>query len=783
MRKTQDTLNNEMRNRYQRAQALEQGWMTKKVAFNTTLYPNWIGETDCFWYKRDHKTRYEYRLVNARQGSNQSAFDHQDLAAVLSEKTGNEVDAGNLPLNNLELTLSPLTLNFEACNKHWRYSATDGLCQVNDDVLSDEKISPDGTKVMFTRDYNLWLRDLGSGEEKPLTQDGEKFNFYAATTTVYGYPMPPLTLEAIWSADSRRILTHVIDTRQVRIATPLVEHVPDDGSLRPNIIQADRRVGFADDEHIECWELLSIEVETGHIQRADYQPLPVYYPHYAGYFTGGRGWWCKDNRRAYFTELERGGKTARLLEFDTDTGQTKTLIEETSDWLVVLMPAVTHEHVLMTPLPETNELIWYSARSGWAHFYLYDLETGKLKHAITQGEWVVRNGLHFDAEKRELLIQTAGRKQGRNPYYRDICRVNIDTGEFTELLSTDHEYLVCDGRGKGVTTNLGVSPTSNFIVTTRSRADQVPVSLLLDRSGQEVMLLETADVSGLPENWQWPEPVMLKAADGETDIYSVVFRPSDFSPDKSYPVIDCSFYFASAVGSFTNDPAFGWAYMSAAAYAELGFVAVMIFGRGNDYLRGAAFNSYKDLGFPMNPMFLNNYNQVDCVAGIKQLAERYPYIDIERVGVTELNSLASAMSGLLLYPDFYKVGVTRNSNANWRMTGAMAMEGSDEYPVLEEFAEKLQGKLLLVAGMLDSMIPVTETFRMVAALQKANKTFDMLMLPQDGHIVSPYAVRRTWDYLVTHLLGEDPPADFELSLDTLEHIATIEKTTCPIRDN
>ena len=781
MTQNEDTNGIDMLARYQRAQSLEQGFMTKKVAFNTTLYPNWIGDTDCFWYQRDDRASYEYCLVDAQQQTNQIAFDHQALASALSKATGKEVDAGNLPLGNFEISLSPFMLTFEAYDRHWVYDER-GVCKAIDGFSRDEKVSPDGTKVMFTRDYNLWVRDVLSGEEKPLTQDGEKFNFYAATTTVYGYQTQEVTLEAIWSADSKRIFTQVIDTRQVNIATPLVEHVPDSGSLHPRIIQADRRVGFADDEHIECWEFLSIDVETGHIQKADYQPCPVYYPHYAGYFTGGRGWWGKDNRRAYFTELERGGKIARLVEFDTHTGQTKILIEETSDWFVVLMPAVSHDHMLMMPLLETNELIWYSARSGSAHFYLYDLDSGELKHPITQGDWVIRNGVHFDPEKRELIIQTAGRIEGRNPYYRDICRVNIDTGELSELLSTDHEYVVCDGRGKGITANFGVSPTANYMVTTRSRADEVPVSYLLDRDGKKVMTLETADVSGLPDGWQWPEPVMLKAADGETDIYGVVFRPSDFSPDKSYPIVNCTYYFAPAIGSFTNDPAFGWTYMSAAAIAELGFVTVVICGRGNDYLRDKDFNSYQDSRLPLNPMFLNNFNQEDCVAGIKQLSERYPYMDIQRVGVTELNSLASALTGLLLYPEFYKVGVTRNPNANWRMTGALGMDGTGHYPALEEFAENLQGKLLLVAGMLDSMIPVSETFRIIAALQAANKTFDMLVLPKDGHVMSSYAVRRSWDYLVKHLLEKEPPVDFKLSLDTLERIADWEKRLMPCRD-
>ena len=151
-------------------------------------------------------------------------------------------------------------------------------------------------------------------------------------------------------------------------------------------------------------------------------------------------------------------------------------------------------------------------------------------------------------------------------------------------------------------------------------------------------------------------------------------------------------------------------------------------------------------------------------------------MDINRVGVTEMNTLATALCGMLVHPDFYKVGVTRNSNANWRMMGALGMKGSDDWPQLEEFAENLNGKLLLVAGMLDGMIPVSMTFRMIAALQKANKNFDMLVLPNDSHMISHYAVRRTWDYLVEYLLGVNPPDDFELSIDMLEKYGDYEQT-------
>lgn len=775
----------EILRRYERAAALEQGIGTKKVAFNTTLYPHWISDTDHFWYKRDSKTGYQYRLVNAKSGWNRIAFHHKALAKALSRATDQTIDDNNLPIADIDITLSPRTVAFTAFGKGWIFDNKRKTCKEKPvfekgldpwgSELAQRKVSPDGKKALFVRDYNLWIQDIASGKERALTEDGERFYFYASTPTVYGVKQLPVTLEAIWSPDSKRVFTQVIDTRDVKKAPPLVQYVPPDGSLRPKIIDPDRKLGWADDEHIETYQFLSINVDTSEIIKADYPPCSIYFPHYVGFFSGHRGWWGSNDRFAYFTDVARNGEYVRLIEFDTHSRKTKVLIEERSETAVTLIPIGSHVGTLIVPLPDTNELIWFSERSGWAHLYLYDLNTRRLKNAITQGEWLVRNVLHYDAVRRELFIQTAGRVTGRNPYYCDICRVNIDTGLLTTILSTDDHYVVCDKRSQISNYDLaaqGVAPSSRYIVATRSRVDTVPVSVLIDRDGNEQRKLEIADVSGLPDNWQWPEPVMLKAADGKTDIYGVVFRPTDFTPEKSYPIIDCSYYFGSPVGSFTNgNPS--WSYLSPAAYAELGFIAVVILNRGNDGLRDVAFNSYQDPRHPLNPKLYVKSNKSDCVAGIKQLVTRYPYMDINRVGVTDFNTLPMALTGLLVYPEFYKVGVARNSLANWRM-GALSMSGGD-WPELEDLANNLKGKLLLVHGMLDYPLSVTMAFRMIDALQKANKPFDMLLLPNDNHYASGYAAKQTWDYFVRHLLSIEPPADFRLSIDYLNRAANWER--------
>ena len=748
--------------RYQSAQILEGGVFSKNVAFNTTLFPHWIGDSDCFWYIQETRTGQFYRLVDAMKCTNTMAFNHGMLSNALAKASGKSLAADKLTLTNLDLSMIPNQVNFSAFGKRWTYDHRRESCEEITVNLPQSKLSPDGNKAIFLRDDNLWLHDFITGKEQALTKDGKKFYRYASTPTVYGRD-EVVTLEALWSPDSKRVFTQVLDTRNVEVAPPIIQHVPTDGSLRPKIINPDRRVAFSSDEQFEAYRFLTIDVESCEIQYVDYHQCPVFRPPYVGYFTSRRGWWDKDSRHAYFIDQERGGKVARLLKCDTYTGSTRTLIKETSDFSVTLTP-ISHLHMLLIPLPETNELIWYSERSGYAHLYLHDLETGEMKNPITEGDWLVRNILHTDAKKRELFIQTAGRVKGRNPYYCDIARVNIDTGELTTILSSAHEYVVCDQRSRlsaRAPNAAGVSPSGNYVVTTRSRVDEIPISVLLDRNGKELLLLETADVSGLPEKYHWPEPVMLKAADGKTDIYGVVFRPSNFNPHLQYPVLDCTYNYASCVGSFTNNNTGNWHYLSAWAYAELGFITVMIFNRGNEGLRDTTFNTYQDPVIPLEPLRFR-FNKEDCVAGIKQLAERHSYIDLTRVGVVEFGSIPTALAGLLIHPNFYTVGVSINALLDFRLFASIATK-DEGYPEFEFFADNLRGKLLLIHGMLDDVIPVTMLFRLVEALQKSNKSFDMLLLPNLGHSVNGYTIQRSWDYVVEHLLGAEPPSNFKLS--------------------
>jgi dipeptidyl aminopeptidase/acylaminoacyl peptidase len=393
--------------------------------------------------------------------------------------------------------------------------------------------------------------------------------------------------------------------------------------------------------------------------------------------------------------------------------------------------------------------------------------------------------LHYDQKKRELLIQTAGRNPEINPYYRDICKVNIDTCELTTLVSDNFDHMVTHPRHQ-IALGLreknpamvvrgdvnGVSPNGEFIVTTKSRVDTAPVTVLFDRNGCEVMTVETADVSNLPEGWAWPEPVMLKDAEGKHDIYGVVYRPPGFSADKSYPVIDYAWTMRGTgtvpVGAFHLDPTLGYIYMYSIALASLGFIVVSIEGRGTPF-RGKHFQDYyaDDIA--------GEHVLDDHIAGIKQLAQRYPSIDLNRAGIIAVEQSPFAVYGAVHHSDFFKVAVQHcfldpryllADHGEMHFNQAQEINDSNnglgKTKNIEDFVGLLTARLLLIQGMLS--FAVGGTFRLVEALEKANKDFDMICLPNMSHQMTSYTIRREWDYLVTHLQGIEPPKEFSLTV-------------------
>lgn len=759
--------------RYEEAQEVMQGILTNRIVRNDAVFPHWIeGGSRHFWYIREVAEGTEFRLVNVCEATNIPAFDHHLLAKLLGEEVGELVSGEHLPIKNVSISFSPLVVFFEAFSDKWRFDSELKKCSVVEDSLDvGGLISPDGKSVAFTRANNIWVRCISTGKERALTEDGAVDYFYGDQKNTYENSTQKV--QALWSSDSKYLLTHLIDIREVT-ERPAVHYVSTTKNLNPKVSRV--KLAYPGDEEVETYRLITINVASGEVINTDYSSLP-FWGLGEGFFTDEKlAWWSNDNIHAYFVDVTRGAKTVSVVELNARTGATRVLFSESSNTYVSLSPSIDKRPIFM-PLPGSNEILWYSERTDWAHLYLYDLTTGELKHPITEGLWLVHDILHYDEVRRELLLQTSARDKGISPYYRDICKVNIDSCKLEPLVEGNFDHMVYrpdsaavsmrNGLGLDQVGVCGISPDGEFLIFTRSRVDTMPVSVLVDRQGSEVMRLEVADISGLPKAWSWPQPVKVKSSDHKTDIYGVVFRPPGFSEENKYPVLDysCSIRCFSYIphGSFINGCATDYVYFLGVALASLGFVVVALAARGTPN-RDKAYRDY-------------NYGSIestcdldDRISGIQQLALKFPYMDISRVGLTGTDNLATPVYGILRNPDFYKVAVLHcymeprfyYASIGEQYEGITSNEYSkSDKDMAESLVESLDGKLLLIHGMLDPVTP-SSMFRLVDALQKANKDFDMLCLPNASHEVTTYALRRNWDYLVMHLHRVEPPKEFSL---------------------
>ena len=779
--------------RYEMAKTIFKGHVPSdnKLVCNDAVFPHWIDGSPAFWYLRQTRAGKEFRLVDAEAATNKPAFNHEALATAFTKVSGQQADPENLPVKMIDINLQECFVYFFACDTHWCFYLENQECNevtntpkgidTPDSKTSlfcplQDLVSPDGTQIVFVKDHNLWLRDQKTGTEKALTLDGEELYSYGDSVALSVED----NLQAAWSPDGQKLFAVQLDQRKIT-KRPYIEYMPFDGSLHPKPSQQAR--AYPGDKNVGCWKLIVFDVAMGKELFVDYKELPLL--GYGSFFTDKRGWWSADSRSIYFIDENRGATKISVNRFDLDSGKVTTLFEEVSDTFVKLAHT-TDDLPLFLPSPETEELIWFSERSGWGHLYLYSLKTGQQKNVITEGSWVVREVLNFNTTTRELLIQTAGRDIRTSPYYADICTVNVDTGKITEIATGNFEHTIYkrrsvsyiafkirDMQGYDSSDVHGISPDGQYIVATKSRVDTVPESILYSIDGKEVMPIELADVQGLPEGWVWPEPVQAKAADGKTNIYGTIFYPANFSADQSYPVIDHIHggrgFGSVPVGSFCNSAVFGFGYNQCMVLANLGFIVVSIEGRGCPR-RSKAFQDHRfgDVSAGNDPD--------DHVAAIRELAQARSFMDLHRVGMSGHDANCSGLYGFLKHQDFYKAAVVQFFiDAQFNMTAAVETyeglspnhAGLERCRPIEDYASNLKGNLLLISGLLEFQTP-TGTFRLVDALQKANKDFDLLILPRQSTDPTGYTMRRDWDFMVRNLQGLEPPKGFKIEMHSDE---------------
>jgi dipeptidyl aminopeptidase/acylaminoacyl peptidase len=450
--------------------------------------------------------------------------------------------------------------------------------------------------------------------------------------------------------------------------------------------------------------------------------------------------WAADGSRFTFLYNQRGHQSLRIIAVDAHTGDARALVEETSPTFIDYS-----QKLLAHWLEGTGELIWMSERDGWNHLWLYDTAVGAVKNQITRGPWVVRTVECVDAQRRQIYFFAGGVRPQHDPYYLHLCRVNFDGSGFAVLTEGDGTHSV------------EFSPDRRWFLDTWSRVDQPPVSeLRRTDDGRLVCVLEKADASALcAAGWAAPERFAAKGRDGRTEIYGIIICPSNFDPARKYPVIEQ--VYAGPHGAFVPK---AWdRQIAMRKLAELGFVVVQADGMGTNG-RSRAFHdvcwkNLRDAGF------------ADRIAWLRAAAATRPWMDLQRVGIYGGSTGGmNALAGLLHHGDFYKVGVADCGCHDNRMDKIWWNEAWMGWPVGPEYAEnsnvthahKLQGKLLLIVGELDTNVDPASTMQVVHALEKADKDFELLVMTGTGHgaAETAYGNRRRMDFFVRNLLGKEP---------------------------
>jgi dipeptidyl-peptidase 4 len=731
--------------RYAAAEALLPHNLRDLVA-TPRVAPTWIDGSEAFWYRTKTDAGHAFVLVDPVEGSTAPAFDHDRMATALGTVLRGPVQPHALPF--FAFALRDRTVRVTAEQQHLEVDLDTWAVRVVGPARIEESVSPDGRWAVGLRDHDLYVRDLATGAERPLTTDGTDAFGYGVLSDPASNPVlrenlgvasfPPLV---VWSPDCSRFATHRLDQRDVE-RMHLLRAAPPGGG-RPRVLSY--RYALPGDADQPTADMFVFDVATGEATQA--KTAPVHSPFVPG-IAYGWVWWSADGSAVHWLSTDRGDRTATLHRLDPDTGVDTVVVEESSPTHVRVAP---YHHERNIRVLTSGEVLWWSERSGWGHLYLYAAD-GSVT-TVTSGPWLVRDVVAVDEDARRVLFTAAGRTPGVDPYIRELCSVSLDGGEVTAITADDLDHDVT------------ASPSGRFLVDVMSRVDVPAISVLRDRTGEVVRELGRADATALFQTgYTPPERVRVKAADGETDIWCTIYAPVGLDPERAYPVVDEIYSGPQNTAAPTRFPLSGGPMAAAPAgpvFAALGFVWVAVDGRGTA-LRDRAFTDH-------NRTVRDADYIADHVAAIRQLAETRPWMDLDRVGIFgDSCGGFNAAKAMFLEPDFFKVGVASRGNHDDRLNHAWW--GEKFYGLVEEFdyaghaneslVDNLEGRLLLAHGEMDDNAVPHGTMRLVDALIRADKDFDLIVIPNDNHWFlqhGHYFIRRQWDYLVRHLMGEEPP--------------------------
>lgn len=725
---------------------------------------HWTGNEFLVYDKRTKEGK-QFVLVDLAKKEKKEAFDTERLAKALNDNLDGEFDASDLPLRDIVYNASNKSISFKIETTTYQYNLSDYSVEEKRSHLGvrarNEHVSPNGKLAAYIKDYNLWVRNLETNQTTQLTFDGKKDYGYATDNA--GWTRSDRAVLR-WSPNSDKIATFQQDARGVgemyltstNVGHPTLEAwkypLPGDNTIftierviihlnkRPRVVRLKRGKEY------------QRGTTTDHITNR------------SGVLLDAQ--WSADGSQFAFVTGSRDHKTADLQIANANTGAVRSVYKETVDTYYESANNAAQGSpdgpLYWSVLFDSDEFIWFSEKTNWRHLYLHNLGSGNVKNSITDGEWATQQIMHIDKEAREIYFTVGGKDEG-NPYYHYLYKANFDGSNLQNLTPEKGAH------------SFSFSPDKKFIVDTYSTVDTPPITVLRDNDGKVVLELEQSNIDALKEEgWQAPIEFTVKARDNETDLYGVMLLPTHYDENKSYPVLN--YLYPGPQSGSVGRYGFRAVWRDFQAVAELGFVVVAVDAMGTPG-RSKAFHDfyYGNMGDNGVP---------DNIAAIKQLAETYKGMDLDRVGIWGHSGGGFASTrAILAYPDFYKVAVSssgnhenRNYEADWgeKWQGLLIenkIEGQEVGTTNYDnqanllLAENLKGRLLIAHGSMDNNVPPSNTMLMVEALIKANKDFDLLILPNQRHgygNMTPYFTRKRWDYWVEHLLNTEPPREASL---------------------
>lgn len=721
---------------YQRAYSMRQKYGMDKV-LNLNVMPQWIEGTHSFWYLQQTPQGRNYLLVDADKKGKKELFSPAKLATALSNATKKEVKADEMMLERMNVSKDFDQLKFDYGGHRWTYAVKKNILtdegalpprpqekhwmEIDEEKDGDPVTSPDGKYIAFIKNQNVYVKELATGKEKELSIDGTLSNYYSVYIK--------------WSPDSKKVAANKIRPVQKRYVY-YVESSPADQSQPKLHKQEYAKPGDELPFYIPC----IFDVETG---KATIPSTELFSNQYS--LNGNEMKWNDDSKAITFEYNQRGHQVYRILELSAETGKVRPLVEETSDKYVNYARYFRHD------LKDGKRLIWMSERDNYEHLYMYDRASGKPLYQITKGDWYVRQVLKVDEEKELIYFTANGIQKNEDPYFIRYYRIGFDGKGMTDLTPETGMHRAW------------FSEDMKYLVDTYSMVDKAPETVLRDASnGKVIMPIEKADISKLlAEGWKAPEVFVAKGRDGKTDMWGLIQRPTNFDPNKKYPIIE---YIYQGPGSQYVPKTFRPFDYYMTPIAELGFIVVMVDGMGTSFrsreFENICYKNLKDAGLP------------DHIAWIKAAAEKYPYMDIDKVGIYGCSAGGQeSTAAVLFHPEFYKCAYSACGCHDNRMDKIWWNELWMSYPIGEQYKESsnvdnahlLSRPLMLVVGELDDNVDPASTMQVANALIKANKDFELVVIPGAHHTVGEaFGEHKRYDFFIRNLWGTNPPKWSEL---------------------